>query len=64
MSIALTVDEHRCKVIDKIDTVGVEKIQMPGNEPAKWYLRFNNILNEILYCPYCGVELEKDGGAE
>ncbi|CVK18482.1 hypothetical protein SPSPH_045540 [Sporomusa sphaeroides DSM 2875] len=60
---ALTVDEHRCRVLDKIDTIGVEKVQMPGNKPAKWYLRFYTVLNEVIYCPYCGAKLEKEAGA-
>lgn len=66
MNKAKTVQEHTCKAIEKIDTVGVEKILLPKINEARWFLRIsisgtNNQLHEIKYCPYCGAELE---GAE
>lgn len=53
------VREHRCKALSKITVIGVEQIQIPGKEQDRWYLRTGNELNEILFCPYCGIKLEE-----
>lgn len=54
---AVTLKEHSCKAIANIDTVGVEKISLPGDDQERWFLRFGTELNEINFCPYCGIDL-------
>ncbi len=54
---AVTLKEHNCKAIANIDTVGVEKVSLPGDDQERWFLRIRTELNEIKFCPYCGIEL-------
>lgn len=57
--LAKTIQSHDCKTIKNIETVGVEKIEIPADK-ARWFLRFGMDLNEIKYCPYCGKKLGEE----
>lgn len=51
------LEEHSCDLIAENKEVAVEKYENNGHKA--WYLRIENQLNEIRYCPYCGKELRK-----
>ncbi len=58
MSKLKTIKEHICDPIKNVDSIGIQKMSIDG-DVDRWYLRQDQTLNEILYCPYCGENLAK-----
>lgn len=54
------IDEHECEVIQKQHyTDGEIGVQEFNNDKWYWvdYQNDRTIMNQISYCPYCGVKL-------
>jgi hypothetical protein len=54
------IKEHECEALSKQDLITVTKYGYNGKN--SWFWSYKNQSHQIAYCPYCGEELEKDGG--
>ena len=59
---AVTVEEHKCKMLENCEIVWISKIKYKGVTNWHWNFRRNGVdieCHEIEYCPYCGRKLVK-----
>lgn len=47
--------DHSCSDIEKIENISIEQYWYDGKK--RWFHNRDGGLNEIKYCPYCGLKL-------